>query len=272
MLKIGIFSILSRISVRMLRRYDEIGLLTPQCTDRFTNYRYYSEDQLPTAQRIAALRDMGFGLADISALLRRWEEPEAVERALRQRREELEAEARAAAERLRLLETAMEHLRKEGTAMEYNVTLKELPERQVASVRQVIPAYDQEGLLWKILMEETAEMELQPGEPCYTLAIFHDGEHKEADVDVEIQKSVKGDYRDTAHVKFKTVPPILMASAVYKGSYDKISEVNESVARWVRDSGYEFAGLSFCIYHVSPYETRDPSELVTEVCYPVRKK
>ena len=26
------------------------------------------------------------------------------------------------------------------------------------------------------------------------------------------------------------------------------------------------------IYHVSPHETSDPSEFVTEVCYPVRKK
>ena len=33
MLKIGEFSKLSRISVRMLRHYDEIGLLTPGETD-----------------------------------------------------------------------------------------------------------------------------------------------------------------------------------------------------------------------------------------------
>ncbi|HCT91420.1 MAG TPA: MerR family transcriptional regulator, partial [Lachnospiraceae bacterium] len=28
----------------------------------------------------------------------------------------------------------------------------------------------------------------------------------------------------------------------------------------------------FCIYHVSPGQTSDPEELVTEVCFPVRKK
>lgn len=63
-----------------------------------------------------------------------------------------------------------------------------------------------------------------------------------------------------------------MASAIYKGSYEKINEVNEAVANWVRDNGYKFNGLSFCIYHVSPYETKNPEELVTEVCYPVIKK
>ena len=48
MLKIGEFSKLSRVSVRMLRHYDEIGLLKPAETDRFTDYRYYREDRLPT--------------------------------------------------------------------------------------------------------------------------------------------------------------------------------------------------------------------------------
>ena len=69
MLKIGEFSKLSRVSVRMLRNYDEIGLLKPAEIDRFTDYRYYREDQLPTAGRIAALKDMGFSLADIVRIL-----------------------------------------------------------------------------------------------------------------------------------------------------------------------------------------------------------
>ena len=69
MLKIGTFSKLSRLSIRMLRRYDELGLLQPVHTDPFTGYRYYREEQLTTAGRIAALRDMGFGLSAIGTLL-----------------------------------------------------------------------------------------------------------------------------------------------------------------------------------------------------------
>ena len=60
MLRIGEFSKLSRDSVRMLRRYDEIGLLKPAEIDCFTDYRYYREDQLPTIGCITALKDMGF--------------------------------------------------------------------------------------------------------------------------------------------------------------------------------------------------------------------
>lgn len=69
MLKTGDFSKLSGVSVRMLRHYDEIGLLKPAETDRFTDYRYYREDQLPKVCRITALKNMGFSLADIVRIL-----------------------------------------------------------------------------------------------------------------------------------------------------------------------------------------------------------
>ncbi len=272
MLKIGVFSKLSRISIRMLRHYDEIGLLEPQAIDSFSGYRYYTEAQLPIAERITFLKNMGFSLAATKEILENFDDRDAFLQFLLVKKAEVTEVAEELGRRLILLETTMSKLRKDESAMTYSVSLKELPERYVASVRQIIPSYDQEGMLWGILMEETASMQMQDAEPCYTLAIFHDGEHKECDVDVEVQKSVKGNYPNTEHVVFKTVLPILIASATYQGSYDKVSEVNEAVANWVRDNGYEFNGLSFCIYHVSPYETQDSSQLVTEVCYPVKKK
>lgn len=272
MLKIGEFSKLSRISIRMLRHYDEIGLLMPEMIDDFTGYRYYSEAQLPIVNRITALKDMGFSLAMIAEILESYTDQEALKKYLIIKQREVCEKQEEVGRMLRLLETTINRLGKDEAVMKYNVTLKELPKRTVASVRQVIPSYKAEGMLWGILMEECGPLNVQADDPCYTLAIFHDAEHKESNVDVEIQKSIKGTYPNTEHVIFKTVEPILMASATYKGSYDQINEVNEAVANWVRDNDYAFDGVSFCIYHVSPYETQNPDELVTEVCYPVRKK
>ena len=271
MLKIGDFSKLSRVSIRMLRYYDEIGLLIPEFTDPFTGYRHYGEAQLTAANRIAALRDMGFGLVAIAELMRRSEDTEAFRQGLLRQKEETLQEAENVHTRLRLLDTALERLGKDN-AMNYTVTLKEIPKRYVASVRKVIPSYDKEGKLWEILMRETAPLRIQDGSPCYTTAIFHDGEFKENDVDVEVQKSVKGTYPDTENVVFKTEPPIQVASATCKGSYEQMNAVNEAVAHWVGDNGYVFAGKAFNIYHVSPHETQNPDEYVTEVCYPVRKQ
>ena len=68
MFKIGDFSRLAQVSVRMLRHYDKLGLLTPSHIDRFTGYRYYTIDQLPRLHRIIALKDLGLSLEQIGQL------------------------------------------------------------------------------------------------------------------------------------------------------------------------------------------------------------
>ncbi len=268
MLKIGAFSSLSRISVRMLRYYDENGLLHPARIDETTGYRYYREEQLALAARIASLRDMGFGVAAIGKVVRGG--PAVWEDALRRRRAELLHERDELGAQLRYLDSALMQLGKEQT-MQYEVTCKTLPERFVASVRDILPTYNYEGRLWHTLMQETAGLDLRPAEPC-SYGIYHDGEYRERDVDVEIQFAVQpGAYADTEHVVFKTVPPALVASTVHRGSYESIGAANIAVAQWARDNGYEIDGMSFSIYHVSPHQTSNPDELVTEVCCPVHK-
>lgn len=272
MLKIGEFSKMSRISIRMLRHYDEIGLLKPETVDAFTGYRYYKEVQLVQAGRIQALKNMGFGLGVIQEILDQYSNPAELERFLSVRGQELEAQAQVVNQRIQILDSTMKWLRKDGNIMGYDVSLKTIPELYAASVRQVIPTYADEGSLWKILMEETGGMHLQSSSPGYHMALYHDGEYKEQDVDVEIRKSVIGAYSDTEHVKFKTLPAVQVASATFKGSYEQISQVNGAVAEWIADNGYEYTGLAFNIYHVSPGETKKPEEYVTEICYPVKKK
>ena len=155
MLKIGEFSKLSRVSVRMLRHYDEIGLLKPAEIDRFTDYRYYREDQLPTMCRITALKDMGFSLADIVKILEIYDDREALEGYFSTRQRELEELSRDTARKLALLDAARERLRKEQT-MSYDITLKTIPERYAATVQMTIPRYEDEGMVWDVLCSETA--------------------------------------------------------------------------------------------------------------------
>jgi len=270
MLKIGEFSKLSRISIRMLRHYDEIDLLRPVYIDPDSGYRYYGENQLLAAARIAALKNMGFGLSQIHQLLSCYDDRSRLEDRLRLKYAELEEQKRQIGDQLRLLKTAMNRLRKDEN-MNVDVTLKTFAPCYAATVRMRIPAYDMEGVLWETLMRETAPLNLIDGDPCYCCAVFHDKEYRESDVDVEVIKTVKGRYPDTEHVCFRMLDQVTVASAVCKGSYDQMSDVMTAVVQWVTDNGYAFDGPAFNIYHVSPHETSDPEEFVTEVCYPVRK-
>ena len=122
------------------------------------------------------------------------------------------------------------------------------------------------------MMKETADQNLTPANPCLAFGIFHDAEYKERGVDVEIQMTVEGNYHDTEHVRFKTEPAVCVASAIHYGSYETISDASAAVAAWVEKNGYQMCGVMFNVYHVSPHETQNPDELVTEVCIPVKRR
>ena len=68
-MKIGDFARLGQVSVRMLRNYDELGLLVPAHVDPWTNYRSYTAGQLARLNRIVALKDLGFSLEAVGRLL-----------------------------------------------------------------------------------------------------------------------------------------------------------------------------------------------------------
>lgn len=59
-LRIGEFSRLARVSVKVLRHYDRMGLLEPARTDDWTGYRYYSSEQLTRLNVILSLKELGF--------------------------------------------------------------------------------------------------------------------------------------------------------------------------------------------------------------------
>lgn len=268
MLKIGDFSRLSRVSVRMLRYYDEVGLLRPVKVDQFTCYRYYHEQQLLAIEKISALRDMGFGVAAMAELFSHESDTDELERLFNVQRAQLPEEAETLNTRIRLLSSALESLRKDEK-MKYDCVIKTLPERYVASVRQIIPKYEEEGRLWHTLFSETADQQLNVCAPV--MAVLHDKEYREDDVDVEVQATVQGTYTDTQNVRFLTAPAVTVASTTFKGSYSQFSAVYAALAAWISANGYELCGPMMDIYYVSPNETRNPDEFITEVCCPVKK-
>ena len=64
---IGTVAKLKGVSVKMLRHYDEIGLLKPRHVDPDTGYRYYESNQLLFIEFITFFRRGGASLEEISA-------------------------------------------------------------------------------------------------------------------------------------------------------------------------------------------------------------
>ena len=166
MYSIGMFSQICRVTPKTLRHYDEIGLLRLARIDRFTGYRYYTTGQLPRMNQIQSLRQMGFSLTEIIALLDGGAEPETIRALLELKRGELAARIREDGQRLRLVENIL----RKGTLMmeNYNVTIKELPEVIVAYLRTVIQSYDDLfHLMPEVLGPEMERLGCKCAEPEY---------------------------------------------------------------------------------------------------------
>lgn len=269
LLSIGEFSRASRLSVRMLRYYDDHEVLHPTRVDPWTGFRLYAPDLLGTAQWVRKLRDIGLGVAEIATCVPLLDDAAAMRLILEQQRARLVDQAASVADQV----TGVDHLitTMKEPVMSITTTSRTLPARTVASVRDTIPSYNDEGLLWQRLMAGLSATGAVPASnSCASAcAVFHDTEFVESNADVEVQLEVAAPFEATGDVHCVQVPEQLVAVSVLKGSYEGIGAVTDAMGRWVPENGFQFAGPMFNIYVVSPSENPDPAAWVTEVCLPI---
>lgn len=270
MFKIGEFSKLSQVPVKTLRYYDEIGLLRPAEVDRFTDYRYYSADQLPRLNRILALKDLGLSLAQVARLLDGDLPPAQIRGMLRLKQAELQQQVQEEQARLARVEWRLKQIEKEGTMSTQEVVLKKVPALVVASVRDVIPTYGDVGRLHGEIFAYLGQHRVKPAGP--PLVIYYDQEYRERDVDVEAAVPVAGAVAAGERVTSRELPAIEeMACTVHQGSYDTLGEAYTRLMSWIEANGYRITGPNREVYVQGPESGGDPSTYVTEVQFPVEK-
>lgn len=267
LLTIGEFSRLSQLSVRMLRYYDEHDVLRPSRVDRHSGYRSYSPALLSVARWVRELRDIGLGVHEIAACVPVLDDPRAVRAVLERQRTRLIAEAADVVNRVREVDHLITAL--EGPAMSVTISHRTTPARIAASVRDVIPSYADEALLWQRLIPTMFGLGAVPAPDARTVAVFHDEDYKESDCDVEVQFDVVAPFAASGDIRCVEIPEQEVAVGILNGPYDGIGAVMEAAGHWVPENGYRFAGPMYNIYLVSPHEDPEPSHWVTEVCVPI---
>lgn len=256
----------------MLRHYSEIGLLEPAEIDDSTGYRYYSEQQIPLANRIQLLKNMGFGLSSIKQILQDTKNEENLKKFLQIQLQQKQEEQHNLEKQIQLLEDALKDVEESKNPIEYSLIVKELPKRKIVSYRGFIPSFNQEGMLWSAMESETKHLDITYETPALDIAVIHESS-VEGHIDVEIQKSIKaGEYQSFGNIEFREIPAILVAVLAFKGGYEFLQTINEEIAHWILKNGYELNGSIMNIYHISPKITTDEDEFVTEVCFPIKKK
>lgn len=71
-LNIGAASGASGVSAKMIRHYEEVGLI-PKARRTYSNYRTYSENDVHVLRFVRQARDLGFSVRQIGELLSLWQ-------------------------------------------------------------------------------------------------------------------------------------------------------------------------------------------------------
>lgn len=273
MFKIGDFSRLTSISIRMLRFYDQNDILKPVYIDEESGYRYYRREQIFEASQVRFLRDIGFSTARIKAIRENYKNAEEIEKYLEIQLIQLKEEADKIDSRIKMIQLAKRILTKEDMFMNYEVEIKTIPAIYAVTRRGIIPNYESEHLMWMGMTQELQALhrDLPYTEDKQTRCYFYDEGFKEADVDVEIAASIQpGQYQDTENLKFKELPETRVASITFRGDYHQCTDVSLALSAWFGEHDYEINGCQFAIYRVGYMASQNPEDFVTEICWPIK--
>jgi DNA-binding transcriptional MerR regulator len=242
MFKIGEFSRLSRVSVRMLRHYDQLGLLTPSQTDRFTGYRYYSADQLPRLNRILALRDLGFSLEQIAGMLDEDLSTDQLLGMLKLKRAEVEEQMKLEQQKLARLEVRIRQMGESPRRGSYEVVLRDIEPQLAATYREVAADDDRIQQMFDRVEVYVAQYEgARADKPPFS--IYYDDEYREKDVDAEAAVPLKYAIPESESIRVRQFPRLSnVACVVHVGDYSAIYQAYNALLAWIEANEYRMVG------------------------------
>jgi effector-binding domain-containing protein len=270
LIKIGDFSKLSFVTIQALRHYDDIGLLKPKKIDQFTGYRYYTADQLVRINYISALKGLGLSLDDIKLVLQDAAGYDQIKNILTLKRSDLLQRLADEQNKLAQVDKLLKRIDEEGKMPRWQTIVKQVEPCILASVRAVVPNYSGQIIagMFGELIGFINSSGLKFAGP--TMMTYNDSDYKEENADIEVSAIVNRIVPGTDRVKVYEQPGVeKAASLTYKGSYEGMGEAYNTVMSWVANNNYRISGVCREIYLVSPADTQDPNEYVSEIQVPI---
>lgn len=250
MLKVGDFSKLANVTVKTLRHYDRLGLLKPVWIERYSGYRYYQLEQLPRLNRILALKEMGFSLAQIADLLREELPPAALRSLFDQKQQELAQRLQEEQDRLQRVAERLRQIEREGRLPEVEVTLKTVPALPVVAGRAAAVSPDEmERRLSRL------RAEVQGWAAAHNLRgrghwmmIYHPEEerssHLEAEVALALEERAQlpelghSDKPGAGTIRMYTLPAARMACVLQEGVKNALQDAYAALYPWAERHFY----------------------------------
>ncbi|MCK9581988.1 MAG: MerR family transcriptional regulator [Methanoregula sp.] len=270
---IGRFSLITRLSPKALRLYDERGLLVPATTDIATGYRYYTGQQIATGVSIKELCGLGFPLAEIETILAAKETGDrgTIQQLFTKRRGTIRTEVIRLQQIEALLEESGASL--ETMFMSFNEpVVKEIAPQRVVGKRGVgsyseIITILMNDLCGQIFTNENMRNGLKVTGPF--MSIYHDCEYREKDATVECVVPITGKVAvsDPA-IDVHTLPGGTCLSLIYKGPYTGLHGAWSRIGTYAEEREFAATGPHREVYLNDPNLVSD-EELLTELQIPI---
>jgi DNA-binding transcriptional MerR regulator len=262
-LSIGDFSRITHLSVKTLRHYHEAGLLQPDQVDPQSGYRYYATTQIPTAQVIRRLRDLGMPVREVGAVLATTD-PDAraalIVAHLHRLENELTQTREAVASLRRLLQPTTE---------EIHVELRDEPAMDVAAICAAVDHRD--VLVWyaDAMTELDAALASARQTPTGPPGGLYDNElftEDHGDMVVYVPASAPP---AVGRVQPFSIPRAELAVTVHQGPHDDIDITYGALGSYVTEHALAIFGPVHETYLVGPRDTDDSTAWRTEIGWPI---
>ena len=271
MFSIGEFARHGRVSVRMLRHYDAIGLLRPACVDPASGYRFYQAGQLAELNRVIALKDLGFSLQQVQAILAEKVSAAELRGMLKLRRAEIHARIEAETTRLARVEARLLTIEDEARAPADGVVVKRLAPVRVGELTGEAAGWEPAAItpviqpLYCDLFQRMASAGVTAAGPA--VAYYEDAPAGDGAVIVHAAVPVAAEAGGGPGVSVVDLAGVETAAAIiHHGSMDDVLSTGQALARWIDANGYRSAGYA---REVTLEWSADPDQWVTELQQPI---
>ncbi len=254
LLSIGTFANMTRLSLKALRLYDQLGILQPLHTDSQNGYRYYGIDQIPSARMIRNMREMDMPLAAIRRMLTvlpvsRAQAELIVHQYLEERERQLEL-IRAQARQF------TRQLKPEANTMNLIVTVRDIPTQQIISItrRHTVDGLGKQeeqdiGALFSLANDYGARTLGAP------FGVYHGPVSEKEDGPVETCLAVDGKVEGRGNIEVKQLEGGKAACVVITGElchYPELLGAYDAAADWIQKNGCETVQPPREIWYTGP--------------------
>lgn len=275
MLKVGHFSRIAGVSVRLLHHYEALGLFQPAFIDPHTGYRYYKAVQMSDLNKILALKDLGLTLQEIKQYVDESISHEELNGMLKLKQSQVYQGIEDELLRLKRIEYRLKQLDKQEIPLLDNVIIKPIPAQPYLAVRRTIPI-DDFGIFLEQLISAMKTRKLKfPG----TLTVLeHSPSFPDENFDLEMGFLLPIDNQlignelalgDSLVLAQRELPAVRqMATYLHTGTWGSEMNIYMGLGQWIETHGFEIDGAIREVYF--EVASRKEENNVVELQIPVQ--